>query len=274
MPNLLVSILIITIGALWPLTVTAEMPVTQIEEAQLAAIFKNADATATFVLYDREANKLSIYNRERAVQRFIPASTFKIPNTLIGLGSGAVENVDEIFVWDGEPKYLETWEKDMGLREAIKVSSVPVYQELARRIGYERMLAAVMDFSYGNMEIGNKNQIDTFWLEGPLKISAVEQAVFLTRLATGELPSIQEHVNVVKEITLFMESVDKSLHAKTGYTGNATTPPLGWWVGWVEEKNTGRVWSFALNLDLPDYPAGPDRIELGLECLKALGVWE
>ena len=43
----------------------------------------------------------------------------------------------------GSRSRFKTWEKDMGLREAIKVSNVAIYQELARRIGLERMREGV-----------------------------------------------------------------------------------------------------------------------------------
>src|SRR5690606_10185028 len=116
---------------------------------------------------------------------FVPASTFKIPNTLIGLATGAVKSVDEIFPYGGQPQPFKTWEKDMGLREAITLSNVPVYQELARRIGLERMQLNLLNMDFGNNEIGTV--VDRFWLDGPLKISAVEQTRFLAKLAQGQL---------------------------------------------------------------------------------------
>ncbi len=49
---------------------------------------------------------------------------------------------------------MKEWEHDMGLRDAIKISNVPIYQELARRIGLERMKAGVEKLDYGNKDIG------------------------------------------------------------------------------------------------------------------------
>lgn len=92
---------------------------------------------------------------------------------MIGLEVGTVKDVDEIFIYDGSPRMFEFWEKDMGLREAIAVSNVPIYQELARRITLEKMNESIQKLNYGNMDIGDK--VDMFWLEGPLKISAIEQ---------------------------------------------------------------------------------------------------
>jgi beta-lactamase class D len=87
----------------------------------------------------------------------------------------------------------------MGLREAIKISNVAIYQELARRIGIERMRDGVKRLGYGNMEIGSV--VDRFWLEGPLAISAVEQTQFLHRLVEGSLPIDPKALRAVKEIT-------------------------------------------------------------------------
>jgi beta-lactamase class D len=120
-------------------------------------------------------------------QRFSPASTFKIPNSLIGLSLGAVSGVDERIPYTGGPNpFMQEWLEPMGLRSAIRVSNVPLYQELARRIGLRRMDEAVHRLGYGNEQIGS--DVTTFWLRGPLAIIAVEQTRFLSRLAHQNLP--------------------------------------------------------------------------------------
>lgn len=150
---------------------------------------------------------------------------------------------------------------------AIRVSNVPVYQELARRIGLERMSEHLILLDYGNEDIGN--QVDRFWLDGPLEISAIEQTRFLARLAQGRLPLPESVQEDVREITL-QEKVDGwVLHAKTGWA-IATTPDVGWWVGWV--INGGRVFSFALNIDMPEKGDSAKRVKLGKASLKALGI--
>lgn len=141
----------------------------------------------TFVLYDVTSQTYIGHDQARANRRFVPASTFKIPHTLIGPSIGAVKSVDDPLPYPGptEP-FIQAWARDMGLREAMALSNVPIYQELARRIGLERMRAQVAALDYGNMEIATV--VDTFWLKGPLRISAVEQARFMARLARGALP--------------------------------------------------------------------------------------
>lgn len=74
----------------------------------------------------------------------------------------------------------------MSLRQAMAFSNAAIYQELARRIGLERMRDGISRIGYGNGEIGTV--VHDFWLVGPLKISAVEQTRFLAKLSLDELP--------------------------------------------------------------------------------------
>lgn len=242
---------------------TAPVP----ESPELKAAFQAAGVDGTFVMWDVANDAWIGHDAARAQRRFVPASTFKIPNTLIGLDSGAVKSVDETFAYDGSPRMLPTWEKAMGLREAIQVSNVPVYQELARRIGLERMRAGVAKLGYGNGEIGTI--VDRFWLDGPLEISAVEQVEFLRKLALGDLPFSQDAMRAVQEITL-LESFDGGeLHGKTGWTGSAD-PQIGWFVGWV--KRGDKIYPFALNMTMSGKDELPIRVALAKECLRLLGI--
>ena len=238
------------------------------EVPRLAEHFKAKDVVGTFVMFDPRSDVMFVSNAARAQQRFVPASTFKVPNAAIALELGTVSGADEVVPYGGKPQRLKQWEKDMNLRDAMKASSVPVFQELARRAGLDRMRAAVREFRYGNMEVGNV--VDRFWLDGPLMISAVEQAEFLKRLTTGELPVKPETVRTVKEITLLEKTPTYALHGKTGwYSPDDGGQQIGWWVGWVERD--GEVLPFALNIDITADEDAPKRISIAHECLKSLG---
>jgi len=237
------------------------------EIPELAKVLSDNGVAGTFVLFDSATDTMFVSDQTRATKRFTPASTFKIANSLIGLDVGAVKDVEEILPYGGKPQPRKEWERDMGLREAIKVSNVPVYQELARRIGLERMREGVKKLGYGNMDVGKV--ADRFWLDGPLAISAIEQTEFLDRLIKGALPIKPEAVRAVKEITLLEKTDAFKLHAKTGWLSGPTPPPVGWWVGWIEREN--KVYPFALNIDMPKDEDTAKRIPIGRECLKALG---
>jgi beta-lactamase class D len=236
------------------------------EVPELAAIFQKEGLDGTFVLLDISKDTIFLSNKARAERRITPASTFKIANSLIGLDCGAVRDVDEALPYGGKPQRIKAWEHDMGLRDAIKISNVPVYQELAQRIGLERMRAGIKKLGYGNMEIGTV--VDRFWLAGPLAISPVEQTDFLRRLAEGKLPVKEEAIRAVKEITLVEKTDSYELHAKTGWLVK-DKEQVGWWVGWIERE--GNVYPFALNFDMTKDADAEKRIPIGRECLKALG---
>jgi beta-lactamase class D len=238
------------------------------ESAGVGKIFRSEKVNGTFVLYDAKADSYIGHNKPRAEKRYVPASTFKIPNSLIGLSVGAVKSVDEVLPYKSNvPPLSKAWEKDMGLREAIGMSNVPIYQELARRIGLERMRENVSKMEYGNREIGDT--VDTFWLKGPLEISAIEQTQFLARLANDELPFPKDCQKSVREIILVEQGENWKLYGKTGWQ-NAPGRGTGWWVGWVWKGDC--LYTFALNMDIRKASDAGKRIEIGKECLKALGI--
>lgn len=238
------------------------------ENTKISEIFKNAKVNGTFVLYDARTDIYIGHNNHRAEKRYIPASTFKILNSLVGLSVGAIKSVDEVLPYKSNvPPLIKVWEKDMGLRDAIVISNVPIYQELARRIGLERMRENVSKMNYGNKEIGDT--VDTFWLKGPLEISAIEQTQFLSKLAKGGLPLPQDCQKSVSEIILIDKGASWKLYGKTGWQ-NAPGQGVGWWVGWVQKGDY--VYPFALNMDILKASDAKKRVELGMASLKTIGI--
>ena len=231
----------------------------------ITQLFKKEGVTGTFVVHDVALDTDTGHDRQRAATRFIPASTFKLPNSLIALSTGAVASVDEIVPYGGKPVARPEWARDMGLREAIKISNVPVYQEVARRIGLERMRAALVRMNYGNMDTGTV--VDRFWLDGPLTISALEQTVFLAKLAQGQLPFENVHMDAVRAIA--RQDGPAELYAKTGWGKRPGQPDIGWWVGWI--KKDGKLYTFALNIDIPD-GADDKRVSLAKAALQSMGL--
>jgi beta-lactamase class D len=230
----------------------------------LAAVFQQMGIVGTFAALDVAADRLVLVNAERASIRFVPASTFKIPNTLIALETGVVKDAGEVFRYDGKPRAVKAWERDMSLREAIAVSNVPIYQELARRIGLAQYRVWLDRLDYGNRETGTA--LERFWLDGPLAISAVEQARFLALLARGRLPASARAHAIVRDIIRIEEKEGRVLFAKTGWSGK-----IGWWTGWVERGD--RITTFALNIDMTAAAEAPKRIDLGKALLARLGVY-
>src|SRR5207248_976054 len=136
--------------------------------------FFEAGTVGTCVGYKVDDYLIIASDKDRSGQAQLPASTFKIPNSLIALETGVVEDPDkDVFKWDGVARSIEAWNKDHTLRSAIAASVVPAYQEIARRIGPGRMQKFVDLLEYGNRDIGGG--IDQFWLTGNLRIDPMQQ---------------------------------------------------------------------------------------------------
>src|SRR5579863_3905546 len=236
----------------------------------LAKLFTDAGTEGTFVGYKVEDYLLISSDHARSGAPKLPASTFKIPNSLIALETGVVGDPDkDVFRWDGVKRDNEAWNKDHTLRSAIAVSAFPVYQEIARRIGEERMQKYVNLLDYGNHNIGGG--IDQFWLTGDLRIDPVQQVDFVDRLRRGVLPVSKRAQDLVRDILPVTKVGDAVIRAKSGLLGaEIGKPSLGWLVGWAEKGSANTV--FALNLDVRAPRHIADRMAISQACLSAIGA--
>jgi len=239
----------------------------EVGREDLMSHFRALDVDGCFALYDVKANRMTLVNAPRAKTRMVPASTYKIPNSLIAFETGVVADPDQIQPYGGGKTRFPQWQRDMNLREAIAMSNVPVYQGVARRIGMQRMQAWVDRLDYGNRQLGKV--VDQFWLRGPLAISATEQTRFLARLAQGQLPASRLSQQWVREILRVEADGDHAIYGKTGWAMDAGLNH-GWWVGWVERN--GGVHAFALNMDLQREELAPKRMTIARAMMAELGV--
>jgi beta-lactamase class D len=210
--------------------------------------FYDEDSVAgTFVLSKLGSDSLYVHNPARAKKQYLPASTFKILNSLISLETKVISDENKIIKWDEKKRFYDKWNQDQNLKSAMKYSCVWFYQELARRVGEEKMQAYLDSTKYGNSKIGA--DIDKFWLEGELRISAFEQIEFLNKFLTNDLPFSDLNFKIVKNIILIDSTDSYQLYAKTGWTARVDNQ-IGWYVGFVE--NETETWVFAMNIDIDD----------------------
>ena len=236
----------------------------------LAKHFADDGTVGTFVGYKVDEYLVIASDKDRSGEAMLPASTYKVPNSLIALETGVVEDPDkDIFKWDGVKRSIEAWNRDHTLRSAIAASAVPVYQEIARRIGEARMQKYVDLFEYGNRNIGGG--IDQFWLTGDLRIDPVQQIDFLDRLRRGVLPISKRSQDLVRDILPVTKIGDATIRAKSGLLGaEVGKPSLGWLVGWAEKGSAQTV--FALNMDCREPRHIADRMKLAQLCLTDIGA--
>lgn len=237
------------------------------ERTGLRQIFQEHGVAGAFALHDPAGDRTITVHRERAARRYVPASTFKIANSIIALETGVVRDENEVIPFGGKPQPFKAWEKDMPMREAIAASNVPVYQEIARRVGLERYRQWLGRLDYGNRQTGTA--LETFWLDGPLEISALEQVRFVAALAQQKLAVSKRSQGIVRDILGLEDSNGRALYGKTGWRSSGK-PQLGWWTGWVERD--ARNVAFALNIDIASPADAPKRVAIGKLLLARLGV--
>jgi beta-lactamase class D len=239
----------------------------QADDLDLAKLFRDRDVEGTMVISSLDGKANHIHNTLGSEARFVPASTFKLPNTLIALKTRVIKDEKEVIQWDGKDKGLPSWNRDQTLETAFPLSCVWFYQELAKRIGQEAYGAHLKELEYGNEKTGP--EVTTFWLAGDLKISAKEQIDFLRKLYNESLPYSKSSIQLVKKLMVVEETPQYTIKAKTGLA-TQTDPKQGWYVGYVETK--GQVWLFATNLAVRKKGDEVFRKEITMAALKAKGI--
>lgn len=232
----------------------------------IADIFAAVEVVGTLVVANSDGDIVHVYNDERAEQRFSPASTFKIPNTLIALDAGVVKLKSPTFIWDGEDRGMAQWNRNHTLASAFQLSCVWCYQQIAREVGRDRYADALAAIDYGNGQLGD--EVDQFWLDGTLQISAIEQIGFVRKLYDYALPYSREHIDTVKNIMVVESTDDYTMRAKTGWSG--ADLQVGWYVGYLQRDD--EVWLFAMNMKMERADQAPLREQLTRQSLKALGI--
>lgn len=233
------------------------------DDATLAKLFDDFGVKGTMVIESLDGKESFVYNEARAKTPLLPASTFKIPNTLIALEEGVV-NEKSLIVWDKVKRSIPAWNQDQTLESAFKTSCVWCYQKFARHIGLEKYDSYLKKMHYGNEKTGN--DVERFWLDGELRISAEEQIAFLKKLYRNELPFRRSDIDLLKKMMIDEQEANYTVRAKTGWAVPKDAEHHGWYVGYVESSKG--VYFFATNLLTPSNDALPLRKSITLDALR------
>ena len=214
--------------------------------------FENNKVTGTFGLYDNGTGQFTIYNLSRFKDSaYLPASTFKIVNSLIGIETGRIVNEKMVIKWDGVIRKFPNgdtateWNKDLTMDEAFKASALPYFQEVARRIGKDTMQHWLDSLKYGTKKI--KTSVDGFWLDNSLKLTPDEEMGLVKKLYFNQLPFQKRSQEIVKKVMLQESNANYKLSYKTGLGFKENGNEIGWIVGWIEENR--HPYFFVLNIE-------------------------
>lgn len=232
--------------------------------------FDSLGLKGSTTIYDYNNKKWIFTDKQDAEIATLPASTFKIPNSLFALEYKVVKDENEVFKWDGESKshlgnIVSTWNKDTDLKNAFKNSTIWFYVEVAKRLGRKRYQKTLKKCEYGN---GNFSEQGTdFWNYGEFAVTPKNQIEFLIKLYENRLPFSKPTIEKVKEIMISEKSETQIYRDKTGWTRRNGTD-IGWWVGYVETKDN--VYFFATRLLKDEKDNNPNFLQGRKEITKLI----
>lgn len=254
----------------------AATPVVALDADELAGAIQKAGAdpaAATMIIMRTSDSRTWITNAARADQAFSPASTSKIPHTLIALETGTAKPPTP-FVWDKVERSFESWNQDQTLLSAYQRSAVWVYQQITTSLGADAMADWMQRLEYGNRDTGSADDLTSYWLAGPLKISAWQQVHFIKRLVETDLPLSARTFRTARDIMEADAGDGWKIFAKTGWRHDDKTQDIGWYVGWVEVRGDGPAdaYVFAFNMDMDGGQDRDKRIEAVRHAFVALDI--
>ncbi|TPL55534.1 class D beta-lactamase [Mesorhizobium sp. B2-4-2] len=217
------------------------------------------------LIADAQSGK-TLYQNGVCDQRFSPASTFKVPLSLIGYDAGILSD-EHTPSWDYKPEFKAVkrdhktvdpmiWERDSVLWYS---------REITRRLGPESFAGYVWKFGYGNADVsgdpGKNDGLTHSWVNSSLKITPVEQVDFLRKLLAGKMPVSAKAHDMTKAILPSFKAGDWTVQGKTGSTrvgeGGKDRRSLGWFVGWAQKNGRQIVFArLVVDTKWSDMPKG------------------
>lgn len=205
--------------------------------------FNNMDGC--FLLYNMQTGKFDkVIGEERCQKRFPACSTFKVALSVMAFDAGVLRDSEQVLKWDGQREtgldQREVLYQDHNARTWLIHSVVWFSKRLTAMLGEEKIKKYLHDLHYGNEDISAG--ISGAWLVPPdstgpaLRISAYEQAGFMTALWSGQLPVSPQAMAFTRENTYLEPSPKGSqLSGKTGsgFYKNDKRTRLGWFIGHV-----------------------------------------
>ncbi len=212
------------------------LPTISVAQIDFKKPFTDCNLEGSTTIYDYSRQKWIFTDEADGSRPTLPASTFKIINSLIALETGVIRNENDVVKWVGKVDtvlygYRPEIYRDMTVQEAFNESAGWVYIELAKKIGRSRYRFYLNKCHYGNENL-SESGVD-FWNFGSFAISPVNQVEFLKAFYEEKLPFSKRNMAIVKQLMIAETTSTYIIRAKTGWTRDGGKD-TGWWVGYVE----------------------------------------
>lgn len=240
--------------------------------SDIGEILNENNLRGSILIFDDSLNQYISNNYSNAHAEYLPASTFKIPNSIIALETEVVKNKNQVFKWDGITRSIKNWNQDLNFKDAFQYSCVPCFQQIARKVGHRRMKEYIQKINYPEMKFDGST-IDLFWLEGESRINSFDQITFIRKLYSKDSELKENTYNTMFELLNIYSNEEYNLDGKTGWAVQ-DDKDIGWFVGMLS-KGT-RAFYFATNVspsenfDMKNFPA--IRKKVTMDAFKALSI--
>lgn len=224
------------------------------------------DWEGVFVLHSRNTDTYLVSDTDKALQRCSPESTYKIYSALFALDQGIITPEENTLLWNGQQWPFPAWNQDQTLSHAMQASANWYFQDLDQHTGLLRLNRYFHELSYGNEDLSSG--LDSYWMDGSLKISPLEQVQLLDNLWNNRLDFSSSHIQAVKDALLLETRGSCRLYGKTGTGAKEGKDAVGWFVGVLETPDD--TYSFACCLRSQDSSKGTTAANLSLELLSPL----
>ncbi len=194
----------------------------------LQKYFDSANVTGSFAFLNNQMGDITVYNMPLDTLRMSPGNSFKIAETLIGVESSRLIDEKTIIRNSGN-----TLLDSVTLKEAFDNNNTSYFSALAQKIGKDTMATWMDSLKYGNMKI---EPLDSFWINGALKVSPDEQMGMLYKIYFDKLPFQKYAQQVVRDLMLKEDNTLFKLSYATSPALSNKNEPMAWLGGWIEEN--------------------------------------
>ena len=189
-------------------------------DSSIVKMMDSAGVVGSFALLENGTGKFTIANLSHYKDSASsPLSSFFILPSLIALDKGIIN------------QNQASW---------VSMDSIPYYQKIITQLGRQEILKAIDSIKYGKGVVSaNMNE---FWKDGSLKITADEQLGLIKRAYFKELPFQKRSQEIFKKM---MVKEDNSNYKLSYLTASDSTTNNTWVIGY-EEENT-HIYFFVLH---------------------------
>ncbi|HEY5369150.1 MAG TPA: penicillin-binding transpeptidase domain-containing protein [Hanamia sp.] len=227
-------------------------------DPSLKKYFDSSNVQGSFSFLNNQLGSITVYNMDLDTQRFSPATSFNMLNSLVGIQAGKISNENTVLA-TGTGK-----DSALSFKEAFKTSSNIFFQALANQVGKDTMKVWIDSIGYGNKNVNGA--VDSLWINDHLKISPDEQLGFVSKLYFNQLP-FQKYAQQMVEDQMLQE--DNNLYQLSYATGSGVynkDNAIGWVLGWIVENR--HVYFFVTFVKSPE--SRLDMKSIGIHVSKSI----